>query len=92
LLEICLSSHAGKPLLLLLQVIETDERVAEIHANAEVFDRKAELSFKYLQVRQRQQTAVARNVFGCLLLYDVVYLCLTARQSCSSSIAGLINK
>jgi hypothetical protein len=34
----------------LLQVIETDARVAEIHANAEVFDRKAELSFKYLQV------------------------------------------
>lgn len=32
------------------KVIETDERVAEIHANAEVFDRKAELSFKYLQV------------------------------------------
>jgi hypothetical protein len=34
-----------------LQVVQTDERVAEIHANAEVFDRKAELSFKYLQVR-----------------------------------------
>lgn len=31
-------------------VVQTDERVAEIHANAEMFDRKAELSFKYLQV------------------------------------------
>jgi hypothetical protein len=33
-----------------VQVIDTDERVAEIHANAEMFDRKAELTFKYLQV------------------------------------------
>ncbi len=33
-----------------LQVVETDERVAEIHANSEQFDNKAETSFKYLQV------------------------------------------
>ncbi|KAI8465958.1 MAG: phosphate transporter family-domain-containing protein [Monoraphidium minutum] len=32
------------------KVIETDARVAEIHSSAEVFDRQAELSFKYLQV------------------------------------------
>lgn len=32
------------------KVVETDARVAEIHANAETFDHKAELSFKYLQV------------------------------------------
>ncbi|PSC76268.1 sodium phosphate symporter [Micractinium conductrix] len=31
-------------------VVETDARVAEIHASAEVFDTKAETSFKYLQV------------------------------------------
>lgn len=31
-------------------VVETDARVAEIHSSAEVFDRKAETSFKYLQV------------------------------------------
>lgn len=30
--------------------MERDERVAAIHANAEVFDEKAETSFKYLQV------------------------------------------
>ena len=33
------------------QVVETDARVAEIHASAEVFDTKAETSFKYLQAR-----------------------------------------
>lgn len=38
-----LHSHA-------LQVLETDARVAEIHASTETFDSKAELSFKYLQV------------------------------------------
>jgi sodium-dependent phosphate transporter len=31
-------------------VVETDERVAQIHANSEQFDSKAETSFKYLQV------------------------------------------
>ena len=34
-----------------VQVVETDERVAAIHANSESFDSKAETSFKYLQVR-----------------------------------------
>lgn len=33
-----------------VQVVETDAKVAEIHANSESFDSKAELSFKYLQV------------------------------------------
>lgn len=33
-----------------LQVIETDARIADIHANSESFDPKSELSFKYLQV------------------------------------------
>jgi hypothetical protein len=33
-------------------VIETDAAIAEIHANSESFDPKAELSFKYLQVKQ----------------------------------------
>jgi hypothetical protein len=33
-----------------VQVIETDDKVAEIHKNSETFDSKAELSFKYLQV------------------------------------------
>jgi hypothetical protein len=32
-----------------VQVIETDAKIADIHANS---DSKAELSFKYLQVRQ----------------------------------------
>lgn len=35
----------------LLQVVDTDQRVAELHANSEQFDSKAETSFKYLQVR-----------------------------------------
>jgi hypothetical protein len=34
-----------------VQVVESDAKVAEIHANSETFDSKAELSFKYLQVR-----------------------------------------
>lgn len=38
--------------LCLLQTVETDARVAEIHANSEKFDPKAELSFKYLQVKR----------------------------------------
>jgi hypothetical protein len=33
-----------------VQVVEHDTRVAEIHANSETFDSKAEASFKYLQV------------------------------------------
>jgi hypothetical protein len=34
------------------QVIEEDTKIADIHANSESFDSKAELSFKYLQVRK----------------------------------------
>lgn len=40
---VCLSSAQ--------QVIQEDARIGEIHNNSETFDSKAELSFKYLQVR-----------------------------------------
>jgi hypothetical protein len=43
------------PCCVAVQVIETDQKIADIHANSESFDSKAELSFKYLQVRRAQQ-------------------------------------
>lgn len=48
-----------------VQVIETDAKIADIHANSESFDSKAELSFKYLQVRQA--LAALHVVFRLLL-------------------------
>ncbi|KAF6252255.1 phosphate transporter [Scenedesmus sp. NREL 46B-D3] len=58
------------------KVIETDERVAEIHANAEVFDRKAELSFKYLQVWQTGQITSKAPVPTWLLAIGALGICV----------------
>lgn len=43
------------------QVVESDSRVGEIHANSENFDTKAEASFKYLQVGDGNQYCIALN-------------------------------
>ena len=37
------------------EIVETDEVVAAIHANAEVFDPKAEAVFSYMQARESRQ-------------------------------------
>jgi hypothetical protein len=57
-----------------VQVVEDDSRVAEIHANSENFDTKAEASFKYLQVSRAQATSHQRVLLALFLCHLLTHL------------------